>query len=42
MKKGFVEILIVVTESMFLIMEPDTKIKNVARLVAWATLASIE
>lgn len=42
LKKGLVDMLIVITESMFLIMEPDHKIKNVARLVAWATLASLE
>lgn len=42
LKKGPDELLLVITETVFLIMEPDSKIKNVARLVAWATLASIE
>jgi hypothetical protein len=32
----------VVTESVFLVLEPDHKIKNVARLVAWANLAALE
>ena len=41
-KRGHVEIVIVLTDSIFLILEPDSKIKNVARLMAWATLASIE
>lgn len=33
---------IVITDSVFLLLEPDHKIKNVARLVAWATLPSLE
>lgn len=33
---------IVVTEEIFLVLEPDHKIKNVAKLLAWATLPSIE
>lgn len=36
------EVIIVITETVFLILEPDHKIKNVARLVAWGTIASIE
>lgn len=41
-KKGFIDVYAVVTEAVFLILEPDHKIKNVARLVAWATLPSLE
>lgn len=41
-KKGFIDLYIVVTESVFLMLEPNHKIKNVARLVAWATLPSLE
>ena len=37
-----VEITIVVTESLFLLLEPDHKIRNVAKLMAWASLASLE
>lgn len=32
----------VVTESVLLYLEPDHKIKNVARLVAWFTLPALE
>jgi len=32
----------VVTESILLFLEPDHKIKNVARLIAWFTLPSLE
>jgi len=41
-KKGLIDIYVVVTESVFLVLEPDHKIKNVARLVAWATLPALE
>jgi hypothetical protein len=41
-KKGFADVFVVVTENVFLLLEPDHKIKNVARLVAWATLPSLE
>jgi len=41
-RKGLNDIFLVVTESVFLVLEPDHKIKNVARLVAWATLPSLE
>ena len=41
-KKGLIDIFVIVTESVFLVLEPDHKIKNVARLVAWATLPSLE
>ena len=32
----------VVTESLLLYLEPDHKIKNVARLIAWFTLPALE
>jgi hypothetical protein len=41
-KRGMIDIYVVVTESVFLMLEPDHKIKNVARLIAWATLPSLE
>jgi len=31
-----------VTESILLYLEPDQKIKNVARLIAWFTLPTLE
>lgn len=36
------DIYVVVTEQAFLVLEPDHKIKNVAKLIAWATLPSLE
>ena len=43
MKKGYVDVYIVVTESVFLMLEPDSKVKkHICRLVAMASLASIE
>jgi hypothetical protein len=41
-KKGFIDVFSVVTDNVFLLLEPDHKVKNVARLVAWATLPSLE
>ncbi len=41
-RKAYSDVFIVVTESVFLVLEPDHKVKNVARLVAWATLPSLE
>lgn len=32
----------VVTEQVFIVLEPHPKIKNVVRLTAWATLPSLE
>jgi hypothetical protein len=37
-----VDVYTVVTESVLLYLEPDHKIKNVARLVAWFTLPALE
>jgi hypothetical protein len=37
-----VEHYIVITDSIFLLLKTDMKIKNVAKLQAWATLASLE
>lgn len=42
LRKQMVEIIVVVTESIFLMLEPDHKIRNVAKLMAWASLASLE
>jgi hypothetical protein len=41
-KKGFIDVFTIVTDNVFLLLEPDHKVKNVARLVAWATLPSLE
>jgi hypothetical protein len=38
----FTDVFVVITENIFLLLEPDHKIKNVARLIAWATLPSLE
>jgi hypothetical protein len=40
--KNLNDILLVVTENVFLVLEPDHKIKNVARLMAWASLPALE
>lgn len=42
LKKTLVDVFIVITESEFLLLEPDHKIKNVARLVACASLPAID
>jgi hypothetical protein len=41
-RKGYINIFTVVTESILLYLEPDNKIKNVARLIGWFTLPSLE
>ena len=41
-RKGYIDVYTVVTESILLYLEPDHKIKNVARLRAWFTLPSLE
>jgi hypothetical protein len=41
-KKTLVDVFVVLTESVFLLLEPDHKIKKVARLVACASLPSLE
>ena len=41
-KRQISDISIVVTESVFLKLKIDTKVKNVAKLVAWATLPAME
>jgi hypothetical protein len=37
-----VDVYTIVTESVLLYLEPDNKIKNVARLAAWFTLPALE
>jgi hypothetical protein len=41
-RKGYIDVFTVVTESILLYLEPDHKIKNVARLIAWFTLPTLE
>ena len=41
-RKGYIDRYTVVTESILLYLEADHKIKNVARLIAWFTLPSLE
>lgn len=41
-RKGYIDVYTVITESLLLYLEPDHKVKNVARLVAWFTLPSLE
>lgn len=41
-RKGYIDVYTVVTESILLYLEPDHKIKNVARLIAWFTLPTLE
>jgi hypothetical protein len=41
-RKGYIDVYTVVTESTLLYLEPDHKIKNVTRLIAWFTLPSLE
>jgi hypothetical protein len=33
---------IVVSEFAFIVLEPDHKVKNVAKLIAWTTLPALE
>lgn len=42
MSRKLKDIYVVVTETVFLKLEPDHKIKNVGKLVAWATLPALE
>lgn len=41
-RKALMDMFTIVTESLLLYLEPDHKIKNVARLVAWFTLPALE
>ena len=41
-RKGYINVFMIVTDSVLLYLEPDNKIKNVARLTAWFTLPSLE
>lgn len=41
-KKNMVDIYLVVTETVLLMLKTDTKIKNVAKLLAWASLPALE
>lgn len=41
-RKSMVDIYLVVTEQFLLMLKTDTKIKNVAKLLAWASLPSLE
>ena len=41
-RKGYIDVYTVVTESTLLYLEPDHKIKNVTRLIAWFTLPSLD
>lgn len=41
-RKGLADVFTVVTESLLLFLEPDARIKNVARLNAWFTLPALE
>ena len=37
-----IEIYLVITETVLIMLKPDSKIKNVAKLLAWASLPAIE
>ncbi len=41
-RKVLIDVFTVVTESLLLFLEPDARVKNVARLNAWFTLPSLE
>lgn len=41
-RKALIDVFTVITESLLLILEPDPRIKNVARLIAWFTLPALE
>mmetsp|Transcript_10645 Transcript_10645/g.7950 ORF Transcript_10645/g.7950 Transcript_10645/m.7950 type:complete len:157 (+) Transcript_10645:225-695(+) len=40
--KSFSDLVLVVTESAFLVLEKDHKFQNVARMISWATLPALE
>lgn len=40
-KKGFKDLYIIITDSIILILDPDHKVKNAAKLLAWTTLPSL-
>ena len=41
-RKGLIDVFTVVTESLLLYLEPDHKVKNVAKLIGWFTLPALE
>ena len=41
-RKQMVDVYLVVTEHHLMMLKTDTKIKNVARLQAWASLAALQ
>lgn len=41
-RKSSVEIFIVITENILLVLKPDSRIKNVGKLLSWATLPALE
>jgi len=41
-KKVNIDVFIVISESVFLVIEPDAKMKGIGRLVSWGTLPTID
>lgn len=41
-RKTMIDIYLVITENMLIMLKTDSKIKNVAKLLAWASLPAIE
>lgn len=42
LRKQMIDIYLVVSETVLLVLKTDTKIKNVAKLLAWASLPALE
>lgn len=41
-KRAIIDIYIVISESVFLVLEPDQKMKGIGKLVSWGTLPTID
>ena len=41
-RKTMIDIYLVITENVLIMLKTDSKIKNVAKLLAWASLPAIE
>ena len=41
-RRAIIDVYVVISESVFLVLEPDLKMKGVGKLVSWGTLPTID
>lgn len=41
-RRAIIDVYIVISESIFLVLEPEQKMKGIGRLVSWGTLPTID